>query len=290
MTPGLDIQVRTAVDWNVRLEVNGEQISDKNVGESRVDHKNQVSTFGFVGINVRPGVNRIRATAVGPNGEAGHSVELNVMGRGPARRLDIVADKSEIQSGGNDFTLVHIKLLDQWGNPALDGQVGVDTSSGHLSRDGEVKTEAGNAVAANKAQPADAPPSQTGSQLVLQTEKGEAVAKLAGSGAPGEAKLKAQTGEIEASAQVHIGSEMRPTILVGFAEMSFGKGIPEVSLRNEQGNFRSRVSFFFSGKLLWDSMLTLSYDSQRPINRTTGRDRMFPLNPTDRAYPVFGDS
>src|SRR5436190_6525031 len=289
MTPGLDIQVRTAVDWNVRLEVNGEQISDKNVGESRVDHKNQVSTFGFVGINVRPGVNRIRATAVGPNGEAGHPVEINVMGRGPARRLEIVSDKTEIQSGGNDFTLVHITMLDQWGNPALDGQVGIDTSAGQLSRDGEVKTEASHAVAANKANSGDAP-TTVGSQLVLQTEKGAAIAKLIGSGAPGEAKLKAQTGEIEATAQVHIGSEMRPTILVGFAEMSFGKGIPEVSLRNETGNFRSRVSLFYSGRLPWDSMLTFSYDTQRPINRTTGRDRMFQLDPLDRAYPLFGDS
>ncbi|HEX3083211.1 MAG TPA: hypothetical protein VHP99_01710, partial [Pyrinomonadaceae bacterium] len=267
MTPGLDVEVRTALNWTVKLEVNGEQISDKNVGVSRLDHKNQVSTFGFVGINVRPGVNRIRATAVGPNGEAGHSVEVNVMGRGPARRLDIVADKSEIQSGGNDFTLIHVKILDQWGNPALDGQVGIDTSSGQLLRNGEVKTEASNAVAANKAQSGDAPANQTSTQLVLQTEKGEAVAKLIGSGAPGEAKLKVQTGEIENTAQVHIGSEVRPTILVGFAEMSFGKGIPEVSLRDEQGNFRSRVSLFYSGKLPWDSMLTLSYDSQRPINR-----------------------
>src|SRR6185295_6265639 len=191
--------------------------------------------------------------------------------------------------GGNDFTLVHIKMLDQWGNPALDGQVGIDTSSGQLSRDGEVKSEASSAVAANKLNSGDAP-AASGSQLVLQTEKGEAVAKLIGSGAPGEAKLKAQTGEIEATAQVHIGSEVRPTILVGFAEMSFGKGIPEVSLRNEQGTFRRRVSLFYSGKLPWDSMLTLSYDTQRPINRTAGSDRMFQLDPLDRAYPLFGDS
>jgi len=290
MAPALDIEVRTALNWHVKLEVNGEQISDKNLGESRLDRKNQISTFGFVGINVRPGANRIRATAVGPSGEAGHAVEINVMGRGPARRLEVVADKTEIQSGGNDFTLVHIKMVDQWGNPALDGQVGIDTSSGQLSRNGEIKSEASNAVAANKAQTGDTPANQSGSQLVLQTEKGEAVAKLIGSGAPGEAKLKAQTGEIDATAQVHIGSEMRPTILVGFAEMSFGKGIPEVSLRNETGNFRSRVSLFYSGKLPWDSMLTLSYDTQRPINRTTGRDRMFQLDPLDRAYPLFGDS
>ncbi|HYW71883.1 MAG TPA: hypothetical protein VE961_12665, partial [Pyrinomonadaceae bacterium] len=290
MAPGLDVEVRTALNWTVKLEVNGEQISDKNVGVSRLDHKNQVSMFGFVGINVRPGVNRIRATAVGPNGEAGHSAEVTVMGRGPARHLEIAADKTEIQAGGNDFTLLHIRLLDQWGNPALDGQVGIDTSSGQLLREAETKTEASNAVAANKTNSLDTATEHSATQLVLQTEKGEAVAKLIGSGSPGEAKLKAQTGEIEATAQVHIGSEMRPTILVGFAEMSFGKGIPEVSLRNEQGDFRSRVSLFYSGKLPWDSMLTLSYDSERPINRTTGRDRLFQLDPLDRVYPLFGDS
>src|SRR5215510_3743702 len=37
-------------------------------------------------------------------------------------------------------------------------------------------------------------------------------------------------------------------------------------------------------------MPTLSYDSQRPINRTAGRDRMFQLDPLDRVYPLFGDS
>jgi len=290
MAPGLEIEVRTALNWNVKLEVNGDQVSDKNIGVSRLDRKNQVSTFGFVGINVRPGANRIRATAIGPNGEAGHTVEINVMGRGPARRLDIVTDKSEIQSGGNDFTLVHVKIRDQWNNPALDGQVGIETSSGQLIREGEVKTESTKALAVDKGISRDDPADHSGSQLVVQTEKGEAIVKLIGSGAPGEAKLKAQTGQFEANAQVHIGSERRPTILVGFAEMSFGKGIPEVSLRNEQGNYRSRVSFFYSGKLPWDSMLTLTYDSQRPINRTAGRDRMFQLDPLDRAYPLFGDS
>src|SRR5205807_8275432 len=89
---------------------------------------------------------------------------------------------------------------------------------------------------------------------------------------------------------VRITAEVRPRILVGMAEMSFGPGIPEVGLRREQGNYRSRLAFFYSGKLFGNNMLTLSYDSQRPINRTAGRDRLFQLDPNDRAYPLFGDS
>src|SRR5947207_3875409 len=133
-------------------------------------------------------------------------------------------------------------------------------------------------------------PRQPNPQLVVQTENGEAILKLIGSGAPGEARLHAQTGEIEAEERIRITSEIRRPILVGFGEISFGPGIPEVGLRREQGNFRSRVSFFYSGRFLGDNMLTLSYDTQRPINRTAGRDRLFQLDPLDRVYPLFGDS
>lgn len=297
MSAGLQTEVRVALNWTVKLEVNGEQVSDKNIGVRSLDHKNQVSTFTFVGLNLKPGPNRVRFTAISPDGAAGHTEEITVIGRGPARRLQIVTEKSEIQSGGSDFTIVHVKAFDQWGNPALDGQVGIETSLGQLMRANDNSDKA-------RAQPSPLPSdlakplvdqlnqqaNQISGQLVVQLEGGEALLKLTSSGTPGEARLRAQTGEIEAKEQVRITSEMRPTILVGFAEMSFGKSIPEVALRGEEGNFRSRLSFFYSGPVPGDSMLTLSYDSQRPINRTAGSDRIFQLDPLDRVYPLFGDS
>jgi uncharacterized repeat protein (TIGR01451 family) len=284
MAPGAQVEVRTAVDWTVRLELNGALVSDKNIGVRSIDHKNQVATFTFVGINLEPGPNKLRCTAVGPNEAPGKSDEIVVMGRGPAKQLQIVSEKSEIQSGGSDSTIVRVKAFDQWNNPALDSQIGIKTSVGRLAHpDGDATTTPDASAAGKQPDAADA-------QMLLQTENGEAVLKLIGAGAPGEARLHAQTGDLQADDSVRITSEMRPTILVGFADMSFGKGIPEVALRNETGNFRSRLSFFYSGKLPWNSMLTLSYDTQRPINRTAGRDRLFQLDPLDRAYPLFGDS
>src|SRR5207245_892947 len=131
---------------------------------------------------------------------------------------------------------------------------------------------------------------QDSGQLVIQTDGGEVAVKLVSSGAPGEARLRAQTGQVEAEGRVRITTEIRARILVGLAEMSFGRSIPEVGLRGEEGNFRSRLSFFYNGRLWGNNMLTLAYDSQRPINRTAGRDRIFQLDPLDRAYPLFGDS
>ena len=290
MSPGLQLEVRVALNWTVKLEVNGETVSDKNIGVSRLDHKYQVSSFTFVGINLRPGPNRVRCMPISPDGSAGHPEEMIVMGRGPARRLEIVTEKSEIQSGGSDSTLVRVKAFDQWGNPALDGQVGVEASLGQLQRLNEKTGGAPAALLPNAMTEPVEQANQVHGQLVVQLEGGEALLKLISPGAPGEAKLRAQTGQLEAAGQVRITSEMRPSILVGFAEMSFGKGIPEVGLRGEQGSFRSRVSFFYSGQVFGRNMLTLSYDSQRPINRTAGRDRLFQLDPLDRVYPLFGDS
>src|SRR5882724_10239996 len=113
MSPGAQIEARTALDWTVKLEVNGEQISDKNIGVRSLDHKNQVATFTFVGINLKPGANKVRCTAVGPNGAAGKSQEIMVMGRGPAKRLQISSDRPEIQGGGSDSVIVRVKAFDE---------------------------------------------------------------------------------------------------------------------------------------------------------------------------------
>ncbi|MCA1628341.1 MAG: hypothetical protein LC742_10310, partial [Acidobacteria bacterium] len=106
MSPALSVEARVAENWVVALEVNGER---------RLDHKNKVSTFTFVGLNLRPGPNRLKATAISPEGVAGRFVEQTVYGRGPARRLEIVPAKREVQAGGRDATLVTVRAFDQWG-------------------------------------------------------------------------------------------------------------------------------------------------------------------------------
>src|SRR6185436_13079161 len=285
MAPGLEVVAQVELNATVKLEVNGQEVSDKNIGVRSLDHKNQVATFTFVGLSLRPGPNQLRVTPIASNAAAGRPEEFVVMGRGPARHLEITSEKAEIQAGGSDFTVVRVKALDQWNNPALDGDIGVETSLGQLQRTQESRASDQKEIS-NTADQKD----KSRSPFTMKLENGEVALKLISSGAPGEARVHASTGLAEAEGLVRITAEMRPQIMVGMAEMSFGPGIPEVGLRREEGNFRSRLSFFFSGRLPFDSMLTLSYDSQRPINRTAGRDRLFQLDPTDRAYPLFGDS
>jgi uncharacterized repeat protein (TIGR01451 family) len=312
MSPAMQLEARVALNWTVKLEVNDHLISGQTIGTSRLDQKNSVATYTFVGIELRAGPNTVRVTAISPEGVAGHAAEMQVMGRGPVKRLEIVSEKNAIQADGSDSTILHIRAFDQWNSPAIDDQVAIETSAGQLvrldARGVEVKaTEEGGEIKpsdtksssldsgslnslpvtatlpANEADP-------TGSQLIVPLTGGEAVIKLIASGAPGAAHLHTQMGQHEAEAEVRITPEMRPAILVGLAEMTVGQAVPEVSLRGEQGNVRSRLSFFYSGRLWAKNAVTVAYDSQRPINRTAGRDRLFQMDPLDRVYPLFGDS
>lgn len=302
MTPALELAARVALKWTVRLEVNGDKVSDKNIGTARHDQRNQISTYTFVSVSLNPGPNRVRVTPVSPEGTAGTPQELSVIGRGPAQRLEIVPEKTAIHAGGRDSVVVKILAFDKWDHPASDSQVGIETSLGSLTKLETASTKpAGDnggvltagSVVARPDLPLEArlsPEEPQRSQLVLSLDKGEARVRLVGPGEPGDARLHALTGQLEAETTVRIVSETRPTIMVGLAEMSFGNAIPEVGLRGEQGTSRNRLSFFYSGRLWADNSVTLAYDSQRPINRTAGRDRLFQLDPLDRVYPLYGDS
>src|SRR5205085_5009181 len=249
MSPAMQLEARVALNWTVKLEVNNERISDQNIGTSRLDQKNNISTFTFIGISLHPGPNRVRVTALNPEGVAAHTEEMTVMGRGPARRLEIVPEAKEIQAGGRDATVVRVRAFDQWNNPALDDQVAIETSAGQLLKVKDaadklkvadksqqemlraVQSDGAGAAASNNSDENPELSNQPQTQARVQLENGEAVLTLIGAGAPGEAQLHAQVGQTEARSSVRITPELRPTILVGLAEVSVGKAIPDVALR-----------------------------------------------------------
>ncbi len=302
MTPALSLEARVHESWTVLAEVNGERISDSNIGVSRVDHKNEVSTYGFVGISLRPGPNRIKVAAVNSSGAVERTVEQIVYGRGPAKRLEIVTDKTSVQAGGRDSTTVRVRAFDEWGHPAADGPIAVETSAGRLIKPtpnaSDVHTQHINATAnTNKGTLSSviASPEQSNEnakQQIVSLSGGEAVLQLFAENASDAAKLHAAAGEADAHTEIRFTPEVRPAILVGLAEMSIGRAAPEISERGgDDANVHSRLAFFYRGPLFSNkNLLTLAYDSARSLNRTAGHDRIFQLDPLDRAYPLFGDS
>lgn len=287
LSPAMRVDASVALNWKVKVELNGTPVSENRIGIARQDQKNNVSTYSFVGLALKPGPNELRVTAVSPSATDGKSTTLSVMGRGPAHRLEIVPDKDSIQADGRDETRLVLRAFDQWGNPAADEQVALETSSGQLVRIDSAPraNEAAGALAVNNDKVPD-----TQARVVVMLSRGQAYVRLLSSGSPGEAKLHASMGQNEALSSVRIMPEVRTPILVGIGELTFGQSIPELNLQGDQGHSRRRFGFYYSGRILEDTLLTLTYDSQRPINRTAGRDRLFQSDPLDRVYPVFGDS
>jgi len=299
MSAAMQVEVRVAENWTAALEVNGERITDANIGLTRLDRRNKVATYTFVGLNLRPGQNRVRAFAISPEGKAGRAAELNVMGRGPARRLEITADREELPTGGRDAALLRIRAFDQWNHPAADAQIAVSTSNGHLRRSEgdaaalETKSNAGSREDKLQLTTGGIGAEETSAnlnQLVLALRGGEALVQLVADSAAGVAEIKASTGNIAAEKRLRFTAELRSTILVGLAEASIGRAAPENTLRGDDAKARSHIEFFYRGSVFGKNLLTLAYDSQRSLNRTLGRDRLFQADPLERVYPIFGDS
>lgn len=279
MTPALAVTARVAKGWTIEAELNGQPVSHTNIGETRVDNRNSVTTYAFVGLTIQPGVNTVKLTAVDENGTRGKTEELKVMGRGAAEKLEIVPSKNQLQAGGRESVAVEVRAFDQWGNPAADGQIAVETSAGHFIVD-EAETDT---------EKLSTP--ETSRRTAVNLENGVATVYLTADGAAETAKLKALFGNHEATTEIRITPELRPQILVGMAEYSFGNNAPDIQTSGSDANSRGRMAFFFRGRVFGDkNLLTLSYDSQKPINRVLGRDRTGMFDPLDRAYPIFGDS
>jgi uncharacterized repeat protein (TIGR01451 family) len=303
VSSGSQVQVRVALDWKVSLEINGKRVSDNNIGETRVDHANQITTYTFAGLTLPPGPNQIRVTPMGPKNERGAPVEIKVMGRGSVARIYILTDRNDLVSGGKDSIIATIRALDQWGNPALDGLVAIEATNVQvmpldgvpqpgaaapqaysnlptLDRIGRDFERQPNAAASQVNDP--------GSRLGIALKGGEARIKLVAPGIATAAHLKAIMLQAVGELDVRIVAETRPTLLVGLAEASFGN-VPGLDL-GDAARYRTRLAFFFRTTIREKNILTVSYDSLRPLNRTAGQDRLFQLDPLERAYPVFGDS
>jgi len=294
LSASLEFEVRVAVDWSVEVSVNGEAASDQQVGIRKVDPKIGFSSYRYVGLNLKPGPNRLRLTArCLADRRAGKSLDLLLYGRGPVKALQIIPSHQSLQAGGRDSMLVKLKAVDEWGNPAIDGEIAIEATGGKLLKESE-EINVTQTVLDRSAQPGKISgleqAGRNAQQLSINLKNGEANFKLVSGPASGRINLKASSGKCEAFHAIQVVAELRPVLLVGIGEVSFGKASPDLSMRRDEGSLWGHLGFFYKGKLGEQNLLTLAYDSKRALNRIEGRDSLFERDPLDRIYPLFGDS
>ncbi len=300
MSAAANLEISVAQNSKVLLEINKQLVSNQNIGTTREDRKNQITTYTFIGLGMKPGPNNVSATSISPEGMVGKAINLTLYGRGSAKTLEILSDSKELQASGRDSTRIFVKALDAWSHPAQDLPVMIKTSAGRLIQEEEYsnnqKSAQANRVVISQNARSTAGVASEQENAVTQEQQitlkdGIGVIKLISDSKIGTAEIKASTGLVEADTQIQFISEVRPGMLVSVAEVTVGKAAPEMQNRGVDENVRSHVQFFYRGGLFTSkNMLTLAYDSQQPLNRLAGKDRLFQLNPLDRVYPIFGDN
>ncbi len=295
LAPGLDVPVRYALGWDVRLTVNGTAVESSRIGERVIDRTSQTEQVTFVGLNLAAGPNRVRVVVVSPEGVEGASREVVVFGRGPAARLVIESPRSELTAGRRDETEIVVRAYDAWGNPAQDGEVALTTSLGtfegrreatapDVAREDSTLTRDGSPLLVSH-------PAEINQQSAVRLVGGVARVRFVAPEAPGTARLAANTGNADASAEIVFRPEdSAPRMMVGYGNLTIGRAAPVMGLRGVDESVRGSMQFFYKGRLWRDNLLTLSYDSQRPLQRLDAQDRQFQLDPLDNTYLVFGDS
>ena len=94
MDRALNLEARVAEGHIVKLEVNGTEIPDTQIGRKLTDPKIGFSSYYFNGINLKAGPNSVKVISVGANGNEQTSEMLSLYGRGPVEEIGHPSQRS----------------------------------------------------------------------------------------------------------------------------------------------------------------------------------------------------
>ena len=285
--PADQIRVRVKGPHGVKLQlsVNGKVVSDQQVGEKSSLESIGVAAWDYVGVNLQPGTNTLSVSGVDGFGNVRGEATVTVRAPGKLAQLVISAAR-EVSADGQTPLSVKIELLDAQGIPvASRTPVTLEATRGQW-------------------QVIDLDAKEPGVQTFV--EGGAATLTLLPPTDPGKAILRLSSGGLQAQADVLFVPSLRPLIAAGLIEGVlnlrnlnpnalvpsrtgdvFEREIQTVAKNfdNGKGSVAARASLFLKGKVLGSTLLTLSYDSDKPKDTTLFRD----IQP-DQFYPVYGDS
>jgi len=280
------VRVKGGAGATFALKVNGEAVSDKIIGQRSTNAARQLEVWEFIGVALRPGANVLEVAQVDSFGNARGSATVKVVVPGKLARIRLSLDKPGVAADGKSLANLRVLLEDADGVAVAERTaLNLDTTGGDW-------------------QQADSDPRTPGLQLFV--EGGAIDVALRAPMTPVEAQLKASSGIIEAATRVDFVPDLRPLVGAGMFDgaislksISGNVSAPkrdfdgfEDQLRHVsgtgggmQGEMGARAAGFVKGKVLDNTLLTMSYDSDKVNDTPLFRD----LDPT-AYYPAYGDT
>jgi len=281
-----NVRIKGTAGSTFVLAANGKQVDEKHIGKRSTVAARQLESWEFVGVELQPGKNVLDLSQRDQFGNARGSQRIEVTAPGKLARLRLDLDKAAVAADGRSLAGVRLRLEDEHGVPVLDRTaVTVDASRGAWEQ-------------------ADLDPREPGLQLFV--EGGQLDLALRAPKDAGEASIKASSGTLEAATRVDFVPDLRPLVGAGVIDGA-------ISLKRIGGNVSkparefngfedalrslsetkngttvdagARAAVFMKGQVAKDTLLTMSYDSDKVNDQPLFRDLDPALN-----YPAYGDN
>jgi uncharacterized repeat protein (TIGR01451 family) len=279
------IRVKGMMGNSFKVQVNGKELSSKQVGTKTTVANKQMEIWEFIGVNLQPGNNIIQVTQVDPYGNDRGTEKIEVVAPSKLGKLRIVTSGKTYSADGKTPVKVTVRLTD-----ANDVPVTVRTP---------ITLETTNGVWLVK----DLNPKEPGTQVFI--EGGHAEFDLMPPIEAGESMVRVSSGGVSSESKIVFIPELRPMMAAGLVEyqVNFGNlghnaiqpslndGFEhQLQLLSTQSGDASIASgghaaLLLKGKIKGETLLTMAYDSDKISGQRLFRD----IQP-DQYYPVYGDS
>lgn len=279
------IRVKGMMGNSFKVQVNGKELSAKQIGTKTTVANKQMEIWEFIGVNLQPGSNTIEVDQIDPYGNNRGTEKIEVVAPSKLGKLKIETSKNTYAADGKTPVKVTVSLTDGNNVP-----VTVRTP---------ITLESTNGVWLVK----DLNPKEPGTQVFI--EGGHAEFDLMPPIEPGESMVRVSSGGVSSESKIVFVPELRPMMAAGIVEYqvnfgSFSRNAIQPSLndgfehqlqllstQSGDGSVASggHAALLLKGKIKGQTLLTMAYDSDKVSGQRLFRD----IQP-DQYYPVYGDS
>jgi uncharacterized repeat protein (TIGR01451 family) len=271
------VLVKFPMDTVLTLTVDGETVSDSQIGTKIRNEKGRIVIHEFVDVRLKPGEdNLIRAEVKDAFGISRGIRQVLVSVVGQPEKIILQADQKEAAADGQSRINVTVSVVDKNGRAVTDYQtVTASVTAGDiLEKDVDL--------------------SRDGHQVTCQN--GMARFTIVAPRETGPAAIQAEVSDLIAEADIFFTPDTRPMFIVGLGEIVLGKGHSSGDLSylkdrrffSDGTYFDGRGAVFLKGNFYRDFVLTAAYDSNKERTDELFRESDTRLD-SEEKYPVYGD-
>lgn len=275
------VRVKGTAGSTFTLLANGEEVGETRIGERNTVAANRMQSWEFVGVDLRPGRNVLELRQKDQFGNDRGSKSIAVTAPGALGRIRMELDRSQVAADGRSLAMLRVHVEDEHGVPVAERTpLTLDAARGQWLQNDLDAHEAG---------------------LQAFVEGGSADFALRAPLEAGDVTIQASSGQVRAQADVAFVPDLRPLVAAGVVDAA-------VSLNNIKGNVTdpvrsfdgfedelrhfsagsadigARAAMFAKGKIAYDTLLTMSYDSDK-----VAEQKLFPDLDPNAYYPTYGD-